>query len=391
MEVLFTIEVVIVGRGRNMHYVIGDVHGCYDEMMALLSKIESSDKDARFIFVGDFIDRGPQVDKVLEWCMENITLDGKYQSVRGNHEQLALKWYGEWMEWWEEGGWFHPLEEPMPETAYDFSKWADALDILEPDKLKPYMDFFVGLPFHKTLEIESAWGKTITFRIVHAFYEYGDVPEDVQQQSNIWKRIYFGNHFSDEIMIHGHTPTIDVDYMYSGLRDTKPGMVSYRQNDINVDGGCVFAESYPMYPVMLCAIRLEDLEEIYGHTVEECFLKDVKDGVEEAYQRDRLERYAGEFLKEEGKCRKMLLQKMGHPDYRISQEMEREPIPGEPQYSEDQEVLFRDNGEEFRGTIEIVNAFGIMGDRSQPYYDILVDVQGTYMLFKDVAETEIQE
>ena len=82
-----------------MHYVIGDVHGCYDEMMALLEKIEQMDEDAKIIFVGDFVDRGPKVDKVLNWCMEHITPDGKYQAVRGNHEQMILEWYMEWLEW----------------------------------------------------------------------------------------------------------------------------------------------------------------------------------------------------------------------------------------------------------------------------------------------------
>ena len=66
-----------------MHYVIGDVHGCYDEMIALLNKIENQDPEAIIYFVGDFIDRGPKVWDVLEWAMEHITLDGKYRAVRG--------------------------------------------------------------------------------------------------------------------------------------------------------------------------------------------------------------------------------------------------------------------------------------------------------------------
>ena len=53
-----------------MHYVIGDVHGCYDEMIALLQKIEERDSEAIIYFVGDFIDRGPKVWEVLEWAME---------------------------------------------------------------------------------------------------------------------------------------------------------------------------------------------------------------------------------------------------------------------------------------------------------------------------------
>ena len=69
-----------------MHYVIGDIHGCYQDMIALLNKIESQDQDAQIIFVGDFIDRGPDVDKVLDWSLENITLDGKY-------EEITSRWY----------------------------------------------------------------------------------------------------------------------------------------------------------------------------------------------------------------------------------------------------------------------------------------------------------
>lgn len=75
-----------------MHYVIGDIHGCYQDMIALLNKIESQDQDAQIIFVGNFIDRGPDVDKVLEWCLENIKLDGKYRAVRGNHEDYKQKY-----------------------------------------------------------------------------------------------------------------------------------------------------------------------------------------------------------------------------------------------------------------------------------------------------------
>ncbi len=59
-----------------MHYVIGDVHGCYDEMTALLAKIESMDPEAEIWFVGDFIDRGPKVWETLCWAMEHIAENG---------------------------------------------------------------------------------------------------------------------------------------------------------------------------------------------------------------------------------------------------------------------------------------------------------------------------
>ena len=44
-----------------MHYVVGDVHGCFDDLMAMIETIEKRDEDARIIFVGDSINRGPKV------------------------------------------------------------------------------------------------------------------------------------------------------------------------------------------------------------------------------------------------------------------------------------------------------------------------------------------
>ena len=39
------------------HYIIGDVHGEYQTLLALVEKLP---KDAKLIFVGDLIDRGLQ-------------------------------------------------------------------------------------------------------------------------------------------------------------------------------------------------------------------------------------------------------------------------------------------------------------------------------------------
>ena len=101
-----------------MHYVIGDVHGCFDEMMKLLKKIEAQDSDAIIYFLGDLIDRGPKVWNVLEWAMKNITVDGRYRSVRGNHEQMVLNWFVKWQNWKEEKD--NGQDTAEPKTKYDF-------------------------------------------------------------------------------------------------------------------------------------------------------------------------------------------------------------------------------------------------------------------------------
>lgn len=107
------------GKVTIMHYVVGDVHGCYRDMMDLFHKINDQDREAVFILVGDLFDRGPEVDLMMQWVLENISLDGKYQTILGNHEDMILKWYDNWLAWYENG-----LKGDMPETKYDFSKWA---------------------------------------------------------------------------------------------------------------------------------------------------------------------------------------------------------------------------------------------------------------------------
>ena len=64
-------------------YVIGDIHGCYDEFRSMLDKIQLSEADT-LICLGDYIDRGSQSLEMLEW------LENKPDNVialRGNHEQ----------------------------------------------------------------------------------------------------------------------------------------------------------------------------------------------------------------------------------------------------------------------------------------------------------------
>ena len=242
-----------------MHYCIGDVHGCYDEMIALLGQIEQKDRNAHFLFVGDFVDRGPKVWDTIEWAMANITRDGKYQSVQGNHEQMVLQWYVGYCEWRAK----KIRLSPPPEPNYDFMEQAEAKDMLDPNALKPIMDFFMGLPFHKVVSVPGRNGKPVTYDIVHAWYDF-DEPEDSAQQylDNLWRREINGNFESDHIVIHGHTPTLSAFYL--GQEHSSPGMIIYRKNAVNIDGGCVFHGQVGVLPGFLCGICLETLEEFYS-------------------------------------------------------------------------------------------------------------------------------
>ena len=289
-----------------MHYVIGDVHGCYKELMQLLRKIELQDNEAEIYFVGDLLDRGPEVWKVLEWALEHISLNGRYRCVRGNHEEMILDWYKEWMKWWDAGGFSE--NNPfgfMPETAYDFSKWADGMNALRPEKLEPIMRLIREMPYERKIDVKTNNGGYIRFRVVHAWYSDKEGLTRIQKRDiNLWSRSEVDNCESNEIIVHGHTPTI--------RSCVRPGMIEYRNNAINVDGGCCFKEGYPMCPCMLCGLCLETLEEFYPYTLKERFEQFEKEGwfLEGFKADDYLQNYEKRYMYKTNICREEMLKRL---------------------------------------------------------------------------------
>ena len=62
-------------------YIIGDVHGCYRSLLALIEQLPHK-FDSKICFVGDLIDRGPASADVVEFVRA-----GGYDAVMGNHER----------------------------------------------------------------------------------------------------------------------------------------------------------------------------------------------------------------------------------------------------------------------------------------------------------------
>src|SRR5258708_21633410 len=82
--------------------VIGDIHGCFDELQDLLRVVELRTDD-RVIAVGDLIVKGPRNREVLDRFIE----DDRFSSVIGNHDR-ALRQY------WRGGPPGPPKEETGP-------------------------------------------------------------------------------------------------------------------------------------------------------------------------------------------------------------------------------------------------------------------------------------
>lgn len=273
---------------KGKHYVIGDVHGCYEDFLLLKEKIEKREPEATIILTGDFLDRGPEVWEMLGWAMEHIRPGGKYQSVLGNHEEMVLEWYREWKCWYQSD---HQKKEPT--TYYDFDMVMRSHDALTPEKLEPVMEFLGKLPFRIEVEMDNG----VKFDIVHASDTFEvTVNEEERKERNLWWRSHDVNRQKDTIIVHGHTPTMSGLYQYMDSDKRRRGMIGYLRNDINVDGGCFIGKNDSRklpYPCMLCAICLETLEEIYPRTLEEQFA--CQNGISEKEAEKMAEEYRSQW------------------------------------------------------------------------------------------------
>ena len=69
-------------RGRR-HWVIGDVHGCYQPLRHLLATLPPND---HLVFCGDVINRGEAIAATMDLVWD-LTQAGRATWLRGNHEQ----------------------------------------------------------------------------------------------------------------------------------------------------------------------------------------------------------------------------------------------------------------------------------------------------------------
>src|SRR5579859_530990 len=85
-------------------FVIGDVHGQLDKLIALLrgagladAKLSWAGRDATLWFIGDFVDRGPEgigvIDLVMRLQREAPRARGFVGALLGNHDPLLLSAY----------------------------------------------------------------------------------------------------------------------------------------------------------------------------------------------------------------------------------------------------------------------------------------------------------
>jgi serine/threonine protein phosphatase 1 len=80
-------------RSAGRLFAIGDIHGCPDELTAMLKAIAPQAGDT-VVFIGDYVDRGPSPRDVIEVVLELGKGQAELVCLRGNHEDMMLSFLG---------------------------------------------------------------------------------------------------------------------------------------------------------------------------------------------------------------------------------------------------------------------------------------------------------
>ena len=175
-------------------FAIGDVHGCFDKLEALLLACERvrAGRQVRYVFIGDYVDRGPDSRKVIDLLMHKQLGEGsRYVCLRGNHEQMLIVAAAEersdrdLMTWWANGG-----EQTL-----------DSYGVNDPSSLPtPHLEWIKALPL--TFSDQKRL-------FVHAGIRPGAVIADQSDDDLLWIREPFLSSESpyESFVVHGHTPT----------------------------------------------------------------------------------------------------------------------------------------------------------------------------------------
>lgn len=95
--------------------IVGDVHGCHDELVELLDKCEGRRPNVALVFVGDLCNKGPKNAEVVTMVREM----GGY-CVRGNHDEVCL---AEWQKYQEGVGPLNPQFEWLEDLSTEDLNW----------------------------------------------------------------------------------------------------------------------------------------------------------------------------------------------------------------------------------------------------------------------------
>lgn len=174
---------------------IGDIHGMYDKLIKVMGKIRFAPEEDLLVFLGDYVDRGPDPVKCLQYvfalqqawpesvvCLmgnHEVMLSSYFMQKRGSYTNLIVDYADSWLD----NGGFETLRQ---------------LDALEREKREELVTWVTNLPVRFQYQ---------DFFFCHAGID-ADVPLEVQSEFDmLWKREGWRDRYNGEkTIVVGHTP-----------------------------------------------------------------------------------------------------------------------------------------------------------------------------------------
>jgi len=228
-----------------MYDIIGDIHGCYDELVSLTKKLGYEwskgfpvhPKGRMLAFVGDLTDRGPKSINVMEIVYKLVIEEKTAHYTPGNHcDKLYRYFLGRKVQ----------IKNGLETTVAEYEQ----LSLKEQAKARShFMKLFEKAPLYLQLDqgnliIAHAGirhdyiGKTGSK--VKTFVLYGDITGETNLDGTPVRRDWAKQYTGDAWVVYGHTPV------------EKPRKIN---NTWNIDTGCVFGG-------MLTALRYPEMEPV---------------------------------------------------------------------------------------------------------------------------------
>jgi polynucleotide kinase-phosphatase len=206
--------------------IIGDVHGCYDELIALLKKLGYDTTEPfriappagrKVIFVGDLVDRGPKVPEVIR-LVHSMMAQGIALCVPGNHDiKLMRKLQGKNVQITH--GLAETLEQLSRETAEFRVHVAEFIDSLVSHYVLDDGRLVVA---HAGMR-ERYQGRGS--RRVREFALYGETTGETDEFGLPVRYNWAAEYRGAAHVVYGHTPVPEAEWL---------------NRTINIDTGCVF-------------------------------------------------------------------------------------------------------------------------------------------------------
>jgi len=208
--------------------IIGDIHGCYDELVTLLGKLGyvnnaetwAHPEGRKAVFAGDLVDRGPKTPEVLKLVMA-MTAVGTAYCVPGNHDIKLMRWLNG-----KNVQAKHGLEKSIEQLSAETTEFKSKVSKFIDDLISHYVfDDGKLVVAHAGLK-EGMQGRGSG--AVREFCLYGDTTGEIDEFGLPVRLNWAAEYTGKAMVVYGHTPVPQAQWL---------------NNTIDIDTGCVFGGS----------------------------------------------------------------------------------------------------------------------------------------------------